>query len=43
VMLKQPWHLTSMKNELGDCTKLWVFSECVLGGSSGRGGAAAEG
>ena len=20
VMLKQPWHLTSMKNEFGDCT-----------------------
>ena len=35
VMLKQPGHLTSMKNELGDCTKR--FSLC-LRCSSSRGG-----
>lgn len=33
VMEKQPWHLTSMKNELGDWTNLWLLllSVAVVG------------
>lgn len=34
-MLKQPWHLTSMKYELGDCTKR--FSLCLRFSTSGEG------
>ena len=35
VMLKQPWHLTSMKNELGDCTRR--FSLCLRASNSAGG------
>lgn len=34
-MLKHPWHLTSMKYELGDCTKR--LSLCLRFSSSGEG------
>lgn len=37
VMVKQPWHLTSMKNELGDCTRRLSLCFCcssALGGFS---------
>ena len=34
-MLKQPWHLTSMKKEFGDCTKR--FSLCIFFSCSGVG------
>lgn len=35
VMLKQPWHFTSMKKELGDCTRR--FSLCFRFSSSAGG------
>ncbi len=44
VMLKQPAHFTSMKNELGDCTRrfsLWTRASdsAAGGGGPGPGGA----
>lgn len=34
-MLKQPWHLTSMKNELGDCTSRLSLCFCFSSSTGG--------